>query len=180
MYLPREIWRTETCKATKCSCQYNSLQTMGLFVSVHTIFRSIFRMKDRFFSMMVTDHYWPSIFLEEHTWMVVQHNNTELTRLRPSPGVNQHSIYFDYSTADEQLLAAISQSEHCEQELSYHCRRSRLLNTPGRGNPENVCPKQTLTCVLFEKPKISPNLWFCFYLKPFFFLEKSRTIYTQI
>uniref|UniRef100_A0A8C9ZE59 Contactin associated protein like 3 n=1 Tax=Sander lucioperca TaxID=283035 RepID=A0A8C9ZE59_SANLU len=71
---------------------------------------------------------------EENTWMVIQHNNTELTRVRPSPGVNQHSVQFDYSTEEEQLLAAISQSEHCEQELSYHCRKSRLLNTP-EGSP---------------------------------------------
>ncbi|KAF7660189.1 hypothetical protein LDENG_00286440 [Lucifuga dentata] len=71
---------------------------------------------------------------EENTWMVIQHNNTELTRVRPSPGGNQHSIHFDYSTEEEQLLAVISQSEHCEQELSYHCRKSRLLNTP-EGSP---------------------------------------------
>ncbi|XP_027147664.1 contactin-associated protein-like 4 isoform X1 [Larimichthys crocea] len=71
---------------------------------------------------------------EENTWMVIQHNNTELTRLRPSPGGNQHSVHFDYSTEEEQLLAAISQSEHCEQELSYQCRKSRLLNTP-EGSP---------------------------------------------
>uniref|UniRef100_A0A3Q3S3R8 Contactin-associated protein-like 4 n=1 Tax=Mastacembelus armatus TaxID=205130 RepID=A0A3Q3S3R8_9TELE len=72
---------------------------------------------------------------EENTWMVIQHNNTELTRVRPSPGVHQHSVHFDYSSEDEQLLAVISQSEHCEQDLSYHCRMSRLLNTPGDGSP---------------------------------------------
>ncbi|KAK2822754.1 hypothetical protein Q5P01_022819 [Channa striata] len=71
---------------------------------------------------------------EENTWMVLQHNNTELTRVRPFPGVNQHLVHFDYSTDEEQLLAAIRQSEHCEQELSYHCRKSRLLNTP-EGSP---------------------------------------------
>ncbi|KAI3374232.1 hypothetical protein L3Q82_006082 [Scortum barcoo] len=71
---------------------------------------------------------------EENTWMVIQHNNTELTRVRPSPGVKQHSVRFDYSTKEEQLSAAISQSEHCEQQLSYHCRKSRLLNTP-EGSP---------------------------------------------
>uniref|UniRef100_A0A3Q3X1B9 Uncharacterized protein n=1 Tax=Mola mola TaxID=94237 RepID=A0A3Q3X1B9_MOLML len=71
---------------------------------------------------------------EENTWMVIQHNNTELTRLQPSQGENQHSVHFDYSTEDVQLLAAVSQSEHCEQELSYHCRKSRLLNTP-EGSP---------------------------------------------
>lgn len=64
--------------------------------------------------------------------MVLLHNNTELTRVRPSPAVSQHSVHFDYSSQDEQLLAAISQSEHCEQELSYHCRKSRLLNTLGK------------------------------------------------
>lgn len=63
--------------------------------------------------------------------MVIQHNNTELTRLRPFTGVNQYSIHFDYSSEEEQLLAVIKQSEHCEQELSYHCKMSRLLNTPG-------------------------------------------------
>ncbi|KAM7400115.1 hypothetical protein PAMA_004694 [Pampus argenteus] len=71
---------------------------------------------------------------EGETWMVIEHNNTELTRLRPSPGGKQHSVYFDYSTEEEQLLAVISQSEHCEQELSYQCRKSRLLNTP-EGSP---------------------------------------------
>lgn len=67
--------------------------------------------------------------------MVVPHNNTELTRLRPSSAADRRMIYFDYSAAEEQLSAAIRQSEHCEQELSYHCKRSRLLNTPGR-HPE--------------------------------------------
>uniref|UniRef100_A0A3B4ZV53 Contactin-associated protein-like 4 n=1 Tax=Stegastes partitus TaxID=144197 RepID=A0A3B4ZV53_9TELE len=49
--------------------------------------------------------------------------------LLSSLSVNQHLVHFDYSAQEEQLLAAISQSEHCEQELSYHCRKSRLLNT---------------------------------------------------
>lgn len=69
---------------------------------------------------------------EDSTWMVVQHNNTELTRLRASSATDRRLIYFDYSAAEEQLSAAIRQSEHCEQELSYRCKKSRLLNTPGR------------------------------------------------
>ncbi|XP_030298808.1 contactin-associated protein-like 4 isoform X2 [Sparus aurata] len=67
---------------------------------------------------------------EDKTWMVIQHNNTELTRVQPSPGRNQHSAHFEYSSEEEQLAAIITQSEHCEQELTYHCRKSRLLNTP--------------------------------------------------
>uniref|UniRef100_A0A672JUG4 Contactin associated protein like 3 n=1 Tax=Salarias fasciatus TaxID=181472 RepID=A0A672JUG4_SALFA len=60
------------------------------------------------------------------TWMVIQHNNTELTRVRAPPGSSQHSVHFQYPSEEEQLQAAISQSEHCEQELSYHCRKSPL------------------------------------------------------
>ncbi|CAL8306200.1 unnamed protein product [Lota lota] len=68
--------------------------------------------------------------MTEQTWMVMQHNNTELTPLRPSPGRDQYYATFDYASEEEQLTAIISQSEHCEQELSYYCRKSRLLNTP--------------------------------------------------
>uniref|UniRef100_A0A673A6R5 Contactin associated protein like 3 n=1 Tax=Sphaeramia orbicularis TaxID=375764 RepID=A0A673A6R5_9TELE len=71
---------------------------------------------------------------EDNTWMVIQHNNTETTRIRASPGVNQYSVHFHYPTEEEQLSAIISQSEHCQQELSYHCKKSRLLNTP-EGSP---------------------------------------------
>uniref|UniRef100_A0A667X1L7 Contactin associated protein like 3 n=1 Tax=Myripristis murdjan TaxID=586833 RepID=A0A667X1L7_9TELE len=71
---------------------------------------------------------------EAKTWMVIQHNNTELTRVRSSQGKNQHSVHFEYTSEEEQLVGIISQSEHCEQELVYHCRRSRLLNTP-EGSP---------------------------------------------
>nr|XP_046248206.1 contactin-associated protein-like 4 isoform X2 [Scatophagus argus] len=67
---------------------------------------------------------------EDRAWMVIQHNNTELTTVHLSPDTNQHLTHFDYASGEEQLAAVISQSEHCEQELSYHCRKSRLLNTP--------------------------------------------------
>ncbi|XP_068175135.1 contactin-associated protein-like 4 [Antennarius striatus] len=67
---------------------------------------------------------------EEKAWMVIQHNNTELSTVYWSPDTNPHLVYFDYASGAEQLAAIISQSEHCEQELSYYCRKSRLLNTP--------------------------------------------------
>uniref|UniRef100_A0A3B3WQR7 Contactin associated protein like 3 n=1 Tax=Poecilia mexicana TaxID=48701 RepID=A0A3B3WQR7_9TELE len=71
---------------------------------------------------------------DENTWMVLQHNNTELTKVRPSPGEIQHLVQFDYMSEEEQLAAIIHQSEHCQQELSYQCRKSRLLNTQ-EGSP---------------------------------------------
>uniref|UniRef100_A0A668A0U8 Contactin associated protein like 3 n=1 Tax=Myripristis murdjan TaxID=586833 RepID=A0A668A0U8_9TELE len=49
------------------------------------------------------------------------HTHTLTLEVRPSPGGNQHSAHFDYSAEEEQLLAVISQSDHCEQDLSYHC-----------------------------------------------------------
>uniref|UniRef100_A0A8B9K345 Contactin associated protein like 3 n=1 Tax=Astyanax mexicanus TaxID=7994 RepID=A0A8B9K345_ASTMX len=68
--------------------------------------------------------------MSDKAWMVIQHNNTELTKLRASSGTNQHLAYFNYSADTKQLGAIISRAEHCEQELSYHCKKSRLLNTP--------------------------------------------------
>ncbi|XP_071335931.1 contactin-associated protein-like 4 [Trachinotus anak] len=71
---------------------------------------------------------------EDKTWMLIQHNNTDLTRVRPLLGKNQHSAHFEYTSEEEQLAAIISQSEHCEQELTYRCRKSRLLHSPD-GSP---------------------------------------------
>uniref|UniRef100_A0A6Q2XIL3 Contactin associated protein like 3 n=1 Tax=Esox lucius TaxID=8010 RepID=A0A6Q2XIL3_ESOLU len=72
--------------------------------------------------------------MTDQTWLVIQHNNTELTKLKASSGINRHLAYFNYSADAEQLRAIISQAEHCEQELVYDCRKSRLLNTPD-GSP---------------------------------------------
>uniref|UniRef100_A0A665TRL0 Contactin associated protein like 3 n=1 Tax=Echeneis naucrates TaxID=173247 RepID=A0A665TRL0_ECHNA len=66
---------------------------------------------------------------EDQTWMLIQHNNTELTRVQPLPGKNQHLAHFEYTSEEEQLAAIISQSEHCQQELTYHCKNSRLFYT---------------------------------------------------
>ncbi|KAA0704301.1 Contactin-associated protein-like 4 [Triplophysa tibetana] len=72
--------------------------------------------------------------MSDTVWMVIQHNNTELTKLRPSSGTNQHLAHFNYSADVEQIQAIINQARYCEQELSYHCKKSRLLNTPD-GSP---------------------------------------------
>ncbi|XP_037553881.1 contactin-associated protein-like 5 [Nematolebias whitei] len=66
---------------------------------------------------------------EDKTWMVIQHNNTELTKIHQSPEGSHYSTTFKYAADEEQLLAIISQSEHCEQEVEYHCRKSCLFNT---------------------------------------------------
>ncbi|XP_013202139.1 contactin-associated protein-like 5 [Microtus ochrogaster] len=67
---------------------------------------------------------------EDKIWMTVQHNSTELTRVQGSNPEKPYSMTLNYGASMEQLEALIDGSEHCEQEVVYHCRRSRLLNTP--------------------------------------------------
>ncbi|XP_028629685.1 contactin-associated protein like 5-1 isoform X3 [Grammomys surdaster] len=67
---------------------------------------------------------------EDKIWMTVQHNNTELTRVQGSSPEKPYSMTLNYGGSVDQLEALIDGSEHCEQEVIYHCRKSRLLNTP--------------------------------------------------
>uniref|UniRef100_A0A8W4F9H5 Contactin associated protein family member 5 n=1 Tax=Sus scrofa TaxID=9823 RepID=A0A8W4F9H5_PIG len=63
-------------------------------------------------------------------WTSVQHNHMELTHVRGASAEKPYSMVLDYKGSLEQLTAVIDGSEHCEQEVAYHCKRSRLLNTP--------------------------------------------------
>ncbi|XP_067843200.1 contactin-associated protein-like 5 [Heptranchias perlo] len=71
---------------------------------------------------------------EDKTWTVTQHNNTELTKVQGSSSGKPHIVHLSYTANTEQLQAMINNMNYCEQEVSYHCRKSRLLNTPG-GTP---------------------------------------------
>ncbi|XP_051876329.1 contactin-associated protein-like 5 isoform X3 [Pristis pectinata] len=71
---------------------------------------------------------------EDKTWTVIQHNNTELTKVQGSSSSKPQLVHLSYTANREQLQAMINNMDYCEQEVSYHCRRSRLLNTPG-GTP---------------------------------------------
>ncbi|XP_072326107.1 contactin-associated protein-like 5 isoform X1 [Scyliorhinus torazame] len=69
---------------------------------------------------------------EDTTWTIIQHNNTKETKLRGSPNHNEpYIVSFNYSANVKQLQTMINSAEHCEQEIGYHCKNSRLLNTPG-------------------------------------------------
>ena len=41
-------------------------------------------------------------------------------------------LQLNYSASMEQVSAITDSAEHCEQLLTYACRMSRLLNTPGK------------------------------------------------
>lgn len=117
-------------------CQGGTFRTWNLvcFVTLYTTFWSFLPWmtgEDFFhsFSPSVSPLISPT---EDRAWMVIQHNNTDMTTVQLPAEKSQHLAHLDYASEEEQLAAIISQSEHCEQELSYHCRKSRLLNTPGR------------------------------------------------
>ncbi|NP_001041338.2 contactin-associated protein like 5-2 precursor [Rattus norvegicus] len=67
---------------------------------------------------------------EDKIWMTIQHNITELTQVQGSNAEKPYSMTLNYGGSMDQLVALIDGSEYCEQEVTYHCRRSRLLNTP--------------------------------------------------
>uniref|UniRef100_A0A8C5L322 Contactin-associated protein-like 5 n=1 Tax=Jaculus jaculus TaxID=51337 RepID=A0A8C5L322_JACJA len=84
---------------------------------------------------------------EDKIWLSVQHNVTQLTHVQGSSLKNPYSMTLYYGGSMEQLEALIDGSEHCEQEVVYHCRRSRLFNTPdgppftwwiGRSNEQHL------------------------------------------
>ncbi|KAM9508717.1 contactin-associated protein-like 4 isoform 5-T5 [Guaruba guarouba] len=66
------------------------------------------------------------------TWTILQHNNTNLTRVKSANRENPHTVFFKYSASLDQLQATINHAEHCEQELAYHCKKSRLLDKQGK------------------------------------------------
>ncbi|KAM7166544.1 contactin-associated protein-like 4 [Macrochelys suwanniensis] len=66
--------------------------------------------------------------MTDTTWTIIQHNNTDLTRVKNANRENPDTVFFKYTATLEQLQATINYAEHCEQELAYHCKKSRLLN----------------------------------------------------
>lgn len=76
----------------------------------------------------------PGIFLptEDKVWTIVSHDlQMQTTVVGYSP--EKYSVtQLVYSASMDQISAVTSSAEHCEQYVSYFCKMSRLLNTPGR------------------------------------------------
>nr|XP_033818820.1 contactin-associated protein-like 4 [Geotrypetes seraphini] len=66
--------------------------------------------------------------MTDTAWTVMQHNNSDFTRVKSANREKPHSAFFKYTANTEQLQATINHAEHCEQELAYNCKKSRLLN----------------------------------------------------
>uniref|UniRef100_A0A8C6TKJ9 Contactin associated protein-like 5a n=1 Tax=Neogobius melanostomus TaxID=47308 RepID=A0A8C6TKJ9_9GOBI len=66
---------------------------------------------------------------EERVWTVITHNSTAPLTIQGSSVLKPHIVKLNYSTTSPQLQAIVEGSEHCQQEVVYNCRRSRLFNT---------------------------------------------------
>ncbi|XP_010607783.1 contactin-associated protein-like 4 isoform X1 [Fukomys damarensis] len=66
--------------------------------------------------------------MTETAWTVIQHNGSDLTRVRNTHPGNPYAGFFEYMASMEQLQATINRAEHCEQELAYYCKKSRLVS----------------------------------------------------
>ncbi|KAK7830362.1 hypothetical protein U0070_018870 [Myodes glareolus] len=66
--------------------------------------------------------------MTETAWTIIQHNGSDLVRVRNAHSENPHTGVFEYAVSVEQLQASINRAEHCQQELAYYCKKSRLIN----------------------------------------------------
>uniref|UniRef100_A0A673BGB2 Contactin associated protein-like 5a n=1 Tax=Sphaeramia orbicularis TaxID=375764 RepID=A0A673BGB2_9TELE len=62
-------------------------------------------------------------------WTVVTHNSTAPVTVQGSSLLKPHIMTLNYSTSADQLHAIVAGSEHCQQEVVYNCRKSRLFNS---------------------------------------------------
>ncbi|KAM5136485.1 contactin-associated protein-like 3 isoform 2-T2 [Callospermophilus lateralis] len=64
--------------------------------------------------------------MTDSAWTSVQHNGSHLARVKSSHGESPQPVIFKYMASMDQLQALIDQADHCQQELAFHCRKSRL------------------------------------------------------
>uniref|UniRef100_A0A4W5P432 Contactin associated protein-like 5b n=1 Tax=Hucho hucho TaxID=62062 RepID=A0A4W5P432_9TELE len=66
---------------------------------------------------------------EDKVWTVVGHNNSGFVNVTGATTNKPYVMRFNYTASLEQLRTLIGRSEHCQQEVVYSCRKSRLFNT---------------------------------------------------
>ncbi|TEA38475.1 hypothetical protein DBR06_SOUSAS110373, partial [Sousa chinensis] len=72
--------------------------------------------------------FFPHFCIQETAWAIIQHNGSDVTRVRSTNPEKPYAGFFDYVASMEQLQATVNRAEHCEQELTYYCKKSRLVN----------------------------------------------------
>ncbi|XP_006877540.1 PREDICTED: contactin-associated protein-like 3-like [Chrysochloris asiatica] len=64
--------------------------------------------------------------MTDTTWTSIEHNGFHLTTMKSSDGESFHPVLFNYSVSMDQLQAIINHADQCQQELTFHCKKSRL------------------------------------------------------
>uniref|UniRef100_A0A3Q3GC94 Contactin associated protein 2 n=1 Tax=Kryptolebias marmoratus TaxID=37003 RepID=A0A3Q3GC94_KRYMA len=67
---------------------------------------------------------------EDKVWMTVVNNLPPDTLITGSSREKRTVLQVNYSASMDQVTAITTSAEHCEQQITYSCRMSRLLNTP--------------------------------------------------
>ncbi|XP_032705861.1 contactin-associated protein-like 3, partial [Lontra canadensis] len=63
---------------------------------------------------------------EDTTWTSVQHNGSQLAKVKSSNGEGPQPVFFKYTASPDQLQAIMDGADDCRQELVLHCKKSRL------------------------------------------------------
>lgn len=68
---------------------------------------------------------------EDKVWTVVGHDHTRPIDIRGSTPRSPFVLIFNYTISPYHLRSLVTSSEHCQQEVIYRCRKSRLFDTWG-------------------------------------------------
>uniref|UniRef100_A0A8D2C3S3 Contactin-associated protein-like 3 n=1 Tax=Sus scrofa TaxID=9823 RepID=A0A8D2C3S3_PIG len=63
--------------------------------------------------------------MTDTTWTSVQHNGSHWVRVKSWNGESPRPMVFKYTASMDQLQAIIDHADHCRQQLTFHCKRSR-------------------------------------------------------
>ncbi|KAF6327512.1 hypothetical protein mRhiFer1_008234 [Rhinolophus ferrumequinum] len=64
--------------------------------------------------------------MTDTAWTSVQHNGSHLARAKSSDEENLPPVVFKYRASMDQLQAITDRADHCQQELAFHPKKSRL------------------------------------------------------
>ncbi|XP_056149737.1 contactin-associated protein-like 2b [Lampris incognitus] len=67
---------------------------------------------------------------EDKAWTTVKNNLSPQTSVTSADQEGKSVLQLSYNMTTEQVLAITNNAEHCEQNIAFTCRMSRLLNTP--------------------------------------------------
>ncbi|XP_059957276.1 contactin-associated protein-like 3 isoform X4 [Mesoplodon densirostris] len=72
--------------------------------------------------------------MTDTAWTSVQHNGSHLLSVKSSNGESPRPVFFKYTASMDQIQAIIDYVDHCQQKLTFHCKKSRL-SSPHDGTP---------------------------------------------